>query len=315
MFFFRLCYYQSFLTVFFNIILYSYENKQVIYFLTLTVLLIFLATRFNLETEWKNTFSKVRELDREELFEKARGEILDELINLSNISPRQWEDAFTRSLWEKMTTHVFENIYLLAAQSENSGTFNTMVDIKLKHWADQQLPKKCVEVGQQTLKEQFSTMLKRGESDNIFEKLKAAVRDASMEKHEWDSKAEQSLRVIQRNILEDRSVSDKNQWDRAIKFMETSVNEQLELVENTLKRMKGPGTREQWYYWRSKTAEQQNRCIALKELEKLITSQQVAILLNHSTFFFIKFLTFFFQLLETCTSSILRRIDNSSKKS
>lgn len=235
----------------------------------------FSATRFNLETEWKNTFSKVRELDREELFEKARGEILDELINLSNISPRQWEDAFTHSLWEKMTTHVFENIYLLAAQSENSGTFNTMVDIKLKQWADQQLPKKCVEVGQLTLKEQFSTMLKRGESDNIFEKLKAAVRDASMEQHEWDSKAEQSLRVIQKNILEDRSVSDKNQWDSAIKFMETSVKEQLDMIENTLKRMKGPGTREQWLNWRSKTAEQQNRCIALKELEKLIISHQV----------------------------------------
>merc|ERR1719412_159525 len=94
------------------------------------------ATRFNLETEWKNNFPRTRELDRDELFEKARGEILDEVINLSLVSPQTWEEAIGEKLWEKVSNYVFENIYLASAQSHLSsgrpisthnrtGTFNT----------------------------------------------------------------------------------------------------------------------------------------------------------------------------------------------
>lgn len=82
----------------------------------------FKATRFNLETEWKNNFPRLREQDRDELFERARGEILDEMINLSQVSPKQWEDHLLDKIWEKVSNHVFENIYLPAAQSGTQGT-------------------------------------------------------------------------------------------------------------------------------------------------------------------------------------------------
>lgn len=77
----------------------------------------FKATRFNLETEWKNNFPRLRETSRDELYEKAKGEVLDEVVNLSQVSAKNWEDALNNKLWEKLSTYIFENIYLPAAQT------------------------------------------------------------------------------------------------------------------------------------------------------------------------------------------------------
>jgi optic atrophy protein 1 len=65
----------------------------------------------------------LRELDRDELFEKARGEILDEIINLSQVSPKEWEELLMKKIWDKVSMHVFENIYLPAAQTGNTGEY------------------------------------------------------------------------------------------------------------------------------------------------------------------------------------------------
>ncbi|XP_074653841.1 dynamin-like GTPase OPA1, mitochondrial isoform X2 [Tubulanus polymorphus] len=238
----------------------------------------FKATRFNLETEWKNTFPRQRELDREELFEKARGEILDEVINLSQVTSQHWEEVFTKKLWEKVSLHVFENIYLPAAQTDNSGTFNTSVDIKLKHWADKQLPMKCVEVGWDALQEEFKKFLEEHKKskghDSIYDNLKAAVCEESSRRHKWDDKAEDSLRVIQLNALEDRSVHDKQHWDAAIRFMEKSLLLKLQETDAHIHEMTGPSTSEQWTRWCSRTTEQKNRCNVIRELEKLINAEK-----------------------------------------
>ena len=81
----------------------------------------FKATRFNLETEWKNSFPRMRELDRDELFDKAKNEILDEIVSLSQLSPLHWEGKISNMFWERVAFYVFERIYLPAAQSSTSG--------------------------------------------------------------------------------------------------------------------------------------------------------------------------------------------------
>ncbi|CAJ0935182.1 unnamed protein product [Ranitomeya imitator] len=233
----------------------------------------FKATRFNLETEWKNNYPRLRELDRNELFEKAKNEILDEVISLTQVTPKHWEEILQRTLWERVSTHVLENIYLPAAQTTNSGTFNTTVDIKLKQWTDKQLPNKAVEVAWETLQQEFSRFMteqKGKEHDDIFDKLKEAVKEESIKRHKWNEQAEDSLRVIQHNALEDRSISDKQQWDAAIHFMEDTLQTRLKDTESVIRDMVGPDWRERWLSWNSRSPEQSTRNETKNELEKML---------------------------------------------
>ncbi|XP_052129748.1 dynamin-like 120 kDa protein, mitochondrial isoform X2 [Frankliniella occidentalis] len=236
----------------------------------------FKATRFNLETEWKNNFPRLRELDRDELFEKARGEILDEIVNLSQVSPLQWEEMFMKKIWQKVNTHIFENIYLPAAQTNDAGMFNTTVDIKLKQLADQQLPQRAVETGWEGLREEFQHFMNQAKQskghDNIFDNLKEAVVNDAFQRHTWEDKASEMLRVIQLNTLEDRSVTDKRQWDLAVKFLEESLREKLKGTEERIRDLVGPGRSERWLHWTYQTDEQKKRSAVKSELDKVLYS-------------------------------------------
>lgn len=238
----------------------------------------FKATRFNLETEWKNNFPRLRESGRDELFEKAKGEVLDEVVNLSQTSAKEWEKLLYDKLWEKLSTYCFENVYLSAAHSASQGAFNTMVDIKLRQWAEQALPAKSVESGWEALQTEFKKLFERAKKspdhDEIFDNLKAAVVDEAIKRHAWEDKAIDMLRVIQLNTLEDRCVHDKGEWDQAVKFFEESVNEKLHLTEQTLAEMMGPGSYEKWLKWASSTEDQSKRRYVKDELDKILRSDQ-----------------------------------------
>uniref|UniRef100_A0A1L8E013 Dynamin-like GTPase OPA1, mitochondrial n=2 Tax=Nyssomyia neivai TaxID=330878 RepID=A0A1L8E013_9DIPT len=236
----------------------------------------FKVTRFNLETEWKNNFPRLRESGRDELFDKAKGEILDEVVNLSQISSKKWEDAILTTLWDKLSSYVFENVYLPAAQSGSQNSFNTMVDIKLRQWADQALPARAVESGYEALRKEFLELIEQAKKspdhDDIFDNLKAAVVDEAIRRYSWEDKATDMLRVIQLNTLEDRVVTDKHEWDQAVKFFETSVKEKLQTTENTMAEMFGPSSWQQWTQWKYSTDEQQKRRNVKGELDKIIVS-------------------------------------------
>ncbi|XP_064186295.1 dynamin-like 120 kDa protein, mitochondrial isoform X1 [Anguilla rostrata] len=233
----------------------------------------FKASRFNLETEWKNNYPRLRELDRNELFEKAKNEILDEVISLSQVTTKHWQAILQKKLWERVSTHVIENIYLPAAQTMNSGTFNTTVDIKLKQWTDKQLPHKALEVAWETLQEEFARFMaeyKGKDQDDIFDKLKEAVKDESIKRHKWNERAMDSLRVIQHNALEDRSITDKPQWDAAIQFMEETLQTRLKDTDSVIGDMVGPDWRQRWMNWTNRTPEQHVRNETKNELERLL---------------------------------------------
>ncbi|EPY85270.1 hypothetical protein CB1_000389013 [Camelus ferus] len=188
---------------------------------------------------------------RNELFEKAKNEILDEVISLSQVTPKHWEEILQQSLWERVSTHVIENIYLPAAQTMNSGTFNTTVDIKLKQWTDKQLPNKAVEVAWETLQEEFSRFMtepKGKEHDDIFDKLKEAVKEESIKRHKWNDFAEDSLLEcndvvlfwrIQRMLAITANTLRQQLTNTEVRRLEKNVKEVLEdFAEDSEKKVK-----------------------------------------------------------------------------
>ncbi len=79
------------------------------------------------------------------------------------------------------------------------------MDIRLKQWADLTLPNKSVEVGWESLQEEFNRLIEKNKSvkehDDIFDYLKISVAEDSVKRHNWESKAAQVLVSISLSIL------------------------------------------------------------------------------------------------------------------
>ncbi|OUC45912.1 dynamin family protein [Trichinella nativa] len=190
----------------------------------------------------------------DELYARAKTEILDELVQLNATSTAEWETALREKLWETMSSYVFENILISAFVGDKPHAFNTTVDIKLKHWADTQLPRKCVDAGWAVLREQFTRLnvSKKHQPEDgwssCYKPLKEAVIEKALNSHTWNKRALESLRIIQQNALEDRTVPSKACWKDAILFMEDKIKLRLkELEKHSLHDSKTA----RWFRWSS----------------------------------------------------------------
>lgn len=236
----------------------------------------FKAMRFNLETEWKNTFPRQRELDRDELFERARAELLDQSAELSAVAPAAWEARLLRQLWALAQPRVFQGIYLPAANAAHDDVdkFNTSVDIKLREWAEGELPLQSILAGREALRAEFSQLMGKGqaqgqEADPVYEPLRREAVEEALRRHTWEDRAQDVLRVLQLNALQDRCVSSRADWDSAVSLMEAALKERLDITQKQLKELTGPGMKERWLYWQSSSEEQKRRAEVRAELEKL----------------------------------------------
>lgn len=235
----------------------------------------FKAMRFNLETEWKNTFPRQRELDRDELFERARAELLDQAAELSAVPAQRWEHALRDALWDHAAPTVMDRIYLPAAAAahHDQDKFNTLVDIKLREWAERELPGTSVQAGREALRAEFSRLTEPAEPEPLFRGLREhAVREALL-RHDWEERAQDVLRVLQLNALQDRCVSARAHWDRAVALLEAALGDRLGAARDRLRDLTGPGWRERWLSWSSPTEEQRRRALLAAELEQLGTAR------------------------------------------
>lgn len=182
-------------------------------------------------------------------------------------------------MWDKVSSHVFENIYLPSAQMGKTESFNTSVDIKLRQWTEQTLPAQSVEAGWEALQAEFRKFMTKSYQapahDDVFDSLKSAVVNEAMQRHSWEDKASEMLRVIQLNALEDRTVADKRDWDAAVKFLENSVKDKLKQTEDLLRETLGPSVKERWLYWRYQSEEQAKRNAIKSELDKVLYANEV----------------------------------------
>lgn len=80
------------------------------------------------------------------------------------------------------------------SSSRVTDTFNTTVDIKLRNWAEQQLPARSVESGWECLQQEFQKFMAqarlRPDHDHIFDNLKNAVVNEAMRRHSWEEKVQ-----------------------------------------------------------------------------------------------------------------------------
>jgi hypothetical protein len=69
--------------------------------------------------------------------------------------------------------------------------FNTSVDIKLREWAESELPAQSIRAGREALKAEFTELMARAaDSDVIYDPLKRDAVDEALGRHQWEDRAQ-----------------------------------------------------------------------------------------------------------------------------
>ncbi|GAU97682.1 hypothetical protein RvY_08935 [Ramazzottius varieornatus] len=231
-----------------------------------------------LEKSWKTHFNKARVLDRDELYETGRMQLLDDVIRLQNLPQSTWENDFEERLWTAMADYVFTDIYVPAA-SGNRNDLKVVGDLRLKNWADVQLPLRSLEIASDTLKQKFQAVATRSKTekdhDDIFDHFKQTVVEETFKVHQWDSVAREALRSALINSCEAPYIITPDDWNSAVHFMETACADRLAEVQNRIREMLGPASWEVLLL-RRPTKEQSNRRAVVDKLEQLVMPKEAA---------------------------------------
>ncbi|XP_064384998.1 dynamin-like 120 kDa protein, mitochondrial [Halichondria panicea] len=246
-------------------------NDQALHFKTL---------RYNLEAEWRNRYPGGRTLDRDDLFELGKADILTEVASLQVLPPNKWEMILSEGLWDRMAPKVLD-IFMAAAQGRSPGEFNTSADIQLHKWADsQELAKLCTEVGLETMFEQLHTKLEDGGEGgaNRFHSLSQGLREEierlGRTQHQWEGYNVDQLKYVQMSALDDKDVQTAEQWEAAVQFMSSSLKKQIRVAEEEMQRMEGPTSYyDRWIRWKGQNELEIKRQAVANELNNFLRAE------------------------------------------
>jgi len=217
---------------------------------------------FALETEWKNNYRNVRELDRNQLFEKAKEEILDRLVQINVLDEGKFEDELKDAIWARIEKHFVKEIYLPAESGAGGASeFNTLADIRLRHFTNLRLPTIALEAAGDLLLSHFDQTVSSQNAifSGLFDHVKKESRSSFHHELEQISPTIlDELRVLQQATVSNRFIQSSPEWQAASEQLHGALRRDLERCEKQREGTCGPIWYKQWspYNWSSRTKDQ-----------------------------------------------------------
>ena len=65
------------------------------------------------------------------------------------------------------------------------------MDIKLREWAEAELPNASIRAGREALREEFTELMNRAQdSDPVYEPVKKEAVEEALRRHQWEDRAQ-----------------------------------------------------------------------------------------------------------------------------